>query len=140
MQGLPAADPEARPHFDLVVAVFVKKGGSSPEAIDEIARIRPVYARNGGHVVANISGLASSQGKSSEAFLAAPLTFKLFLVVGREGIPGIQVPEAGILLGDIFQVDIREDKTKVMMGLSKHLRWADSELASVGNIRNCRSS
>lgn len=103
-----------RPYFDLVIAVLVV-GGASKEALEEIARVRRVYARYGTKVVP--SGNVTA------------LTFKLVFVVGRDGLPpGTEVPESGLLQGDFYHVDVREgyehlsDKTKAIMGLSEHLR------------------
>lgn len=103
-----------RPYFDLVIAVLVV-GGASKEALEEIARVRRVYARYGTKVV------PSGNVKA--------LTFKLVFVVGRDGLPPeTEVPDSGILKGDFYHVDVREgyehlsDKTKAIMGLSEHLR------------------
>lgn len=120
LDGLPPSDPESRPHYDLVVAVFVV-GGSSEQAQNEIALVRKLYGRYGSHVLPQ---------NGSEASDATPLTLKLVFIVGREGLDQrVQMPAAGILLGDFLHVDVREgyeflgDKTKAMMGLAKHLRY-----------------
>ena len=114
--GLPP-DAADRPHYDLVVAVLVV-GGDSQEAQEEIARVRRVYSRYSSQVVPD--------GGS-----APPLTLRVIFVVGRAGLPeNVMLPDTGLLLGDFFHLDVREgyrhlsDKTKAMMGLSEHLRWA----------------
>ncbi|CAN0051523.1 unnamed protein product [Ectocarpus sp. 12 AP-2014] len=114
--GLPP-DPRYRPYYDLVVAVLAM-GGESKEAQEEIARVRKVYARYGSEVVPD--------GGSG----AQPLTFRVVFVVGRAGLPDDQeLPEAGLLRGDFYHVDVREgyahlsDKTKAMAGLAEHLRF-----------------
>ncbi|CAM9868658.1 unnamed protein product [Scytosiphon promiscuus] len=115
--GLPP-DPEDRPYYDLVVAVLVV-GGDSEEAQEEIARVRRVYSRYG-------SGIVPGGGSDD----ATPLTFKVIFVVGRAGLPeGMELGEAGLLLGDFYHVDVREgyrylsDKTKAMTGLADHFRF-----------------
>ncbi|CAM9181012.1 unnamed protein product [Ectocarpus fasciculatus] len=114
--GLPP-DPQHRPYYDLVVAVLAI-GGESKEAQEEIARVRKVYARYGTEVV---------PGGGS---WATPLTFRVVFVVGRAGLPDdYELPEAGLLRGDFYHVDVREgyahlsDKTKAMAGLAEHLRF-----------------
>lgn len=105
-----------RPFYDLVVAVPVV-GGDSDDALEEIARVRRVYARyEGGQVVPD--------GGS-----APPLTFRVIFIVGRAGLPEeTELAETGLLLGDFFHVDVREgythlgDKTGAMVALSEHLR------------------
>lgn len=103
-----------RPYYDLVVAVLVV-GGDSQDALDEISRVRRVYARYGKRV-------------SPDGGKAAALTFRVVFVVGNAGSVGGDVPDSGLLLGDFFHVNIREgythlsDKTKAMMALSEHLR------------------
>lgn len=107
-------DAANRPYYDLVVAVLVV-GGESKDALDEISRVRRVYARYGQRV--------SPDGRK-----AAPLSFRVVFVVGNAGAVGGHVPDCGLLLGDFFHVNIREgythlsDKTKAMMALSEHLR------------------
>lgn len=113
--GLAPQDARHRPFYDLVVAVLAV-GGDSPEAQEEIARVRRVYARYGSEVVPG--GPTSS-----------PLTFRVVFVVGRVGLSeDVELPGAGLLLGDFYHVDVREgytylsDKTRAMAGLAEHLR------------------
>jgi len=126
--GLAPADSKRRPHYDLVVAAFVT-GGDTKRARDEIARVRQIYARYDGRVV------PASQTTDTGVYMAAPapLTLKLVFVVGRAGLPGdVEVPKAGLLLGDFYHVNIREGhsflagKTRALMGISDHLRCAPS--------------
>lgn len=135
LDGLPPADSDCRPHYDLVVAVFVV-GGKSWAAQDEIARVRKAYARYGDRIVLQDFSQAQPRSSSSnEVSTVPPLTLKVVLIVGPNGVPeNVQLPETGILRGDIFHVNIREgyrflsDKAKAMMGLYEHLRWAESEM------------
>eukprot|EP00752_Nemacystus_decipiens_P011374 g10108.t1 len=123
LAGLAPPDPRNRPFYDLVVAVLAI-GGDSEEAQEEIARVRRVYARYGdGEVV-------HAGGGSGAASTAPPLTFRVVFVVGRAGLPdGVELPGAGLLLGDFYHVDVREgyshlsDKTRAMAGLAEHLRF-----------------
>lgn len=109
--------PKNRPHYDLVIAVFVV-GGFSQEALEEVERVRRVYARYGSHVQ-----------PAGDWVGVAPLTIRVVFIVGRAGLSeAMHVPASGLLLGDFFHVDVREgythlsDKTKAMMALSDHLR------------------
>lgn len=130
--GLAPADPKRRPQYDLVVAAFVT-GGNTKRAKDEIARVRQIYARYDGQVV------PASQTIDTGVPMAtpAPLTLKLVFVVGRAGLPeDLEVPKEGLLLGDFYHVNIREGynflagKTRALMGISEHLRFAPSPGAS----------
>lgn len=120
LAGMAPPDARNRPFYDLVVAVLAV-GGDSEEAQQEIARVRRVYARYGEGVVVP-GGPAST---------APPLTFRVVFVVGREGagLPeDVELPGAGLLVGDLYHVDVREgythlsDKTRAMAGLAEHLR------------------
>ena len=135
IRGLPPADPARRPHFDIVVAAFVR-GGNSTDAQHEIARVRQMYARYDGRVVPESDDMADHRSNSSLSSVGVPLTLKLIFVVGTAGLPeDVEVPKAGLMLGEFYHVNIREgyrylaDKTKaLMMGISDHLRCAQSRI------------
>lgn len=117
--GLAPQDARHRPFYDLVVAVLAV-GGDSEAAQEEIARVRRVYARYGDGSEVVPGGPASG---------APRLTFRVVFVVGRAGLPeDVEPPGAGLLLGDLYHVDVREgythlsDKTRAMAGLAEHLR------------------
>lgn len=121
--GVAPHDARHRPFYDLVVAVLAV-GGDSPGAQEEIARVRKVYARYGNEVV---------PGGPTSTAPPFTLTFRVVFVVGRAGLPeDVELPAAGLLLGDFYHVDVREgythlsDKTRAMAGLVEHLRYVSS--------------